>query len=125
MSRDIAVIDPETVEGEIVLETAVLDGRDMCSMNFAREEHKKLAKILLCQIIPAMGGYDNPLACDIRRHLDQIQDFSRNYCWDHRHIGAAWGEVGKRPGVDDVDGLSARARKAKQAPANGFAGGCL
>jgi len=101
MSRDIAVIDPEVVEGEIIAEAAVLDGRAMCSMNFARLEHKKLEKILLSQIIPAMGGYDNELACDIARHLEQIATFSGNYCWRHRHIGSAWGEVGKRPGVDD------------------------
>lgn len=90
------------IEGDIVRD-AVLDGRDMCSMNFAREEHQKLAKILLCQIIPALGGYSNELACDIARHLEQIQTFSGNYCWKHRHLGASHGEVGKRPGDKRCD----------------------
>lgn len=101
MSRDLMVIEPEHVEGQVVSETAVLDARDMCSMNFARLEHEKLSKILLTFVIPAMGGYDNELACDIARHLEQIQTFSGNYCWRHRHVGSAWGEVGKRPGIDD------------------------
>lgn len=101
MSRDLMVIEPQHIEGQVVSQTAVLDGREMCSMNFAREEHDKLSKILLTFVIPAMGGYDNELACDIARHLELIETFSGNYCWRHRHVGVAWGEVGKRPGIDD------------------------
>lgn len=101
MSRDLKVIEVDVIKGEIVAEAAVLDARTMCSMNFAREEHNKLSRILLTFVIPAMGGYDNELACDIARHLEQIQTFSGNYCVRHRHIGAAWGEVGKRPGDEE------------------------
>lgn len=81
------------IEGEILGE-AVLDARDMAYMNFAREEHAKLAKILLKFVIPAMGGYENEMASDIARHLEQIQTFSGNYCWTHRHLGASHGVVG-------------------------------
>jgi hypothetical protein len=101
MSRDLVVIEPLGVEGEVVSETAVLDAEAICSMNFAREEMKRLEKILLTFVVPAMGGYDNELACDIARHLEQIRIFSGNFCWKHRHVGSAWGEVGKRPGIDD------------------------
>ncbi|MGE8362361.1 MULTISPECIES: hypothetical protein [unclassified Pseudomonas] len=86
------------LDGEVLSE-AVLDAREMCYMNFAREEHKKLEKILLTLVIPAMGGYDNELACDIARHLEQIQSFSGNYCWRHRHLGASHGIVGQ-PAAD-------------------------
>ncbi|WP_213879216.1 hypothetical protein [Pseudomonas sp. dw_358] len=101
MSNGLATFDANAIQGEMVSDNAMLDGRAMCSMNFARQEHDKLAKILLTFVIPAMGGYANELAADIARHLEQIQIFSGNYCWRHRHVGAAWGEVGKRPGVDD------------------------
>ena len=87
-----------TLEGEVLPE-AVLDAREMSHMNFAREEHKKLEQILLALVIPAMGGYDNELACDIARHLEQIQSFSGNYCWRHRHLGASHGIVGQ-PAAD-------------------------
>lgn len=82
------------IEGEI-LGKAVLDARDMAYMNFAREEHAKLAKILLQFVVPAMGGYENSMASDIARHLEQIQTFSGNYCWTHRHLGASHGVVGE------------------------------
>lgn len=97
MSTFLSVIDP--LEGE-VLRDAVLTGRDMCSMNFARDECDKLEKNLLALVIPAMGGYHNELACDIARHIEQIRTFSGNFCWRHRHMGASHGVVGKRPGID-------------------------
>ncbi|WP_367238998.1 hypothetical protein AB1H94_15660 [Pseudomonas fulva] len=89
---------PAVFEGE-VLGQAVLDARDMAYMNFARQEHAKLAKILLKFVIPAMGGYENEMASDIARHLEQIQTFSGNYCWTHRHLGASHGVVGE-PAAD-------------------------
>lgn len=78
-----------------VLPQAILSAQEMCYLNFAREEHRELEKILLTFVIPAMGGYDNELACDIARHIEQIRTFSGNFCWRHRHLGASHGVVGK------------------------------
>lgn len=98
MSTAVSVINP--VEGE-VLHDAVLDARDMCSMNFARDEFNKLASLLLGQIVPALGGYHNSeLACELSRHVEQVRLFSGSFCWSHRHMGASYGVVGKRPGID-------------------------
>ncbi|MBI6947099.1 hypothetical protein [Pseudomonas koreensis] len=98
MSRQLCVIDHDAIEGEVLRE-AVIDARDMSYMNFARIEHAKLSKILLQFVIPAMGGYENQMASDIARHLEQIQTFSGNYCWRHRHLGASHGVVGQ-PAAD-------------------------
>lgn len=86
------------LEGEVLPE-AVLDALEMSQMNYAREEHRKLEEILLTFVIPAMGGYENKIASDIARHLEQIQSFSGNYCWRHRHLGASHGVVGQ-PAAD-------------------------
>lgn len=94
MSRLDLLPQLHAVEGEVLGE-AVLSAQDVCYLNFAREEHAKLSKILLQLVIPAMGGYSNPVASDIARHLEQIQTFSGNYCWRHRHLGASHGVVGQ------------------------------
>lgn len=100
MNTAVAVISP--LEGE-VLRDAVLEARDMCSMNFARDEFNKLALLLLGQIVPALGGYHNSeLACELSRHVEQVRLFSGNFCWPHRHLGASYGVVGKRPGDVEV-----------------------
>ena len=70
-------------------------------MNFAREECAKLEKILLTFVIPAMGGYDNELACDIARHIEQIRTFSLNFCWKHRYLGASHVVESRRPRMDE------------------------
>lgn len=86
------------LEGEVLRE-AVLEPFEMCQMNFAREEHRKLKQILLTLVIPSIGGYESQVARDIARHLEQIQTFSGNYCWRHRHLGASHGVVGQ-PAAD-------------------------
>lgn len=79
----------DALEGQVIPE-AILRPMDVAYLNFAREEHRKLESILLLQIIPALGGYSNELACDIARHLEQIRSFSGNFCWKHRHLGNSY-----------------------------------
>lgn len=95
MKTSLTVIGAAAVEGEMLRE-AILAPMDVAYLNFAREEHRKLEAILLTQIIPGLGGYESPLACDIARHLEQIRTFSGNFCWRHRHLGASFGVVGER-----------------------------
>jgi len=87
------------IEGE-VLRPAVLDAAAMCQMNFARIEHKRLERLLRTIVIPMVGGYETELGQDLARHLEQVRTFSGNFCFVHRHIGASYGVVGQRPGID-------------------------
>ncbi|HEN8712602.1 TPA: hypothetical protein U8203_003048 [Pseudomonas putida] len=84
------------LEGEVLSE-AVLDARAMCSMNFARDEFNKLYDLLY----PVCESHEEGPMRDIARHLEQVRVFSRNFCWVHRHLGASYGVVGERPGMDD------------------------
>lgn len=97
MNRDLAVIDPNVTEGEVIAHSAVLDGYEMSSMNFARQEHNRLENLIRTIVIPMIGGYRTELGEALDRHLEQTITFSANFCWKHRHVGAAFGEVGKRP----------------------------
>jgi len=85
MSRSVQITP---INGEI-LRDASLSPQEMAYMNFAREEHNRLEKILLRFVVPALGGYSNAVASDIARHLEQIRTFSGNYCWKYRHSGSA------------------------------------
>ncbi|VVM99036.1 hypothetical protein [Pseudomonas fluorescens] len=74
------------IEGVILCE-AVLDAREICSMNFAREEFNKLVQILWPLLDPLLCCEENSVASDIARHIEQIRISSGNFCWKHRHIG--------------------------------------
>lgn len=89
------VIQAPRVSDGHLLTPAVLNARDMSYMNFAREEHRKLERLLRQIIIPMLGGYDSDLAKELDRHLEQARTFSGNFCWKHRHLGASHGVVGE------------------------------
>jgi len=76
------------LEGEVLSE-ALIDARDMCSMNFARDEFHKLCALLY----PMCSSHEDGPMCDIARHLEQVILFSGNFLWKHRHLGASHGEI--------------------------------
>lgn len=74
--------------GELV-QDATLNALRMAQMNFAREEYDRLERLILQQILPALGGRISPIAEDLCRHLEQVRTFSGNFCVRHRAVGAA------------------------------------
>ncbi|MGA5484908.1 hypothetical protein ACPCIT_20485 [Pseudomonas siliginis] len=92
-------LQPHAIHAEL-LSQAMLTPEQMCSMNFAREEFDKLARIL-CPLLDVMlSDEKNTTASDIARHIEQIRLFSGNFCCRHRHLGASHGVVGAREGID-------------------------
>lgn len=77
-----------TIEGEII-QDAVLSPNDMARMNEARAAFSELKSILLSQVVPALGGWENPLATEIERHIEMVTFRSQNFLWPSRHAGAA------------------------------------
>lgn len=88
MSASLASFDTVLIEGEILDDVLVSPG-DMARMNEARAAFKSLKSILLSQVVPALGGWENPLATEIERHIEMVTFRSHNFLWPHRHAGAA------------------------------------
>lgn len=88
MLDEICPLDVITVTGELVLDVTLV-ALHMAQMNFAREEYERLERIILQQIVPALGGRAAPISEDLCRHLEQVRTFSGNFCWQHRSVGAA------------------------------------
>ncbi|MCY1372043.1 hypothetical protein D9M69_592210 [compost metagenome] len=76
------------LEGKLVKD-AVIPDWEMAYMNFAREEFQRLDFLLHKFVLPELGGYENPICCDIARHLEQVRTFSNNFCWKYRDLGAS------------------------------------
>lgn len=83
-----------------VLGDAALSPEEMCSMNFAREEFDKLYALLWPMLSPMLNREGDTRASEAARHLEQVRIFTGNFCWRHRHLGASYGVVGKRAGID-------------------------
>ncbi|MCY1543845.1 hypothetical protein D9M68_796790 [compost metagenome] len=76
------------IEGELVKE-AVLADWEMSQQNFAREEFQRLENLLRQVVMPGLGGYDNPLVRELDLRIEQTRNFSQNFCWRHRAMGAS------------------------------------
>ncbi len=76
------------IEGEFLRDT-VVSPEDMARMNEARAAFKELRSILMAQVVPALGGFGNPLAAEIERRIESITFASHNFLWPHRHAGAS------------------------------------
>lgn len=66
------------IEGHL-LHPAILDAQAMAYMNFARAEHRKLESLVRTIIIPMLGGYQNELAKELERHLEQARTFAATF----------------------------------------------
>lgn len=76
------------VEGELLREV-LLSPEDMARMNTARETFKELRCILFAQVIPALGGWSNPIAWEIESRIESITFGSKNFLWPYRYAGAS------------------------------------
>ena len=88
MSASLLPIALDAIDGEI-LRDVLVSPEEMARMNEARAAFKALRSILLAQVIPALGGFGNPLSTEIERHLEMVTFRSHNFLWPHRHAGAA------------------------------------
>ena len=95
MSRAVSVPAIQ-VQGE-VLTDATLNATQMAQMNFAREEFRKLERLLLTVVLPALGDYELPVSYEVRRHLEQVRSFSGSFCHSHRHLGISHDAKEVRP----------------------------
>ncbi|WP_337157959.1 hypothetical protein [Pseudomonas putida] len=74
---------------QALLEPALLADFEVHHQNQAREDFKKLERILTVMIIPALGQ-QHPISKDLYAHLENIKLGSQNFCWRHRHIGYSY-----------------------------------
>ena len=88
MSTSLTVIDLDVIEGEILREV-VVTSEDMSRMNEARAVFNELRSILLSQVVPAFGGWTNPIATELESRLEAITFATGNFLWKQRHAGAA------------------------------------
>lgn len=77
------------VDGELLRDVSI-SSEEMARMNSARETFKELRYILLFHVIPALGGWDNPIASEIEARIESITFGSGNFLWPHRYAGASY-----------------------------------
>jgi hypothetical protein len=76
------------IEGDVLGDVTVTP-EGMAQMNEARVAFRELKSILLAQVVPALGGWNNPIATEIESRIETVLFGSRNFLWPHRYVGAS------------------------------------
>jgi hypothetical protein len=76
------------IEGDVLGDVTVTP-EGMAQMNEARVAFGELKSILPAQVVPALGGWNNPIATEIESRIETVLFGSRNFLWPHRYVGAS------------------------------------
>ncbi|HEK1691992.1 TPA: hypothetical protein SMR48_003233 [Pseudomonas putida] len=72
-----------------VLRPALLADFEVHHQNQARDEFRKLERIITNLVIPALGQ-QHPVSKSLYAHMENVRLGSQNFCWQHRHWGYSY-----------------------------------
>lgn len=72
-----------------VLRPALLADFEVYHQNQARDEFRKLERIITNLVIPALGQ-QHPVSKSLYAHMENVRLGSQNFCWQHRHWGYSY-----------------------------------
>lgn len=78
---------PMPAIGEIV-QDVTLTAADMARFNEAREAFKMVKALYWAQIVPGLGGFENPVVGELERQLEVIVFATHNFLYPHRNAAA-------------------------------------
>lgn len=75
------------ISGEIV-QDVTLTPAEIARFNEAREAFRVIKALYWAQIVPGLGGFKNPVVCELERQLEAIVFSTRNFLYAHRNAAA-------------------------------------
>ncbi|MDH0024970.1 hypothetical protein [Pseudomonas monteilii] len=78
---------PISVAGEIV-QDVTLTAAEIARFNEARESFRLIKALYWAHVVPALGGFDNPVAGELERLFERVVFDTRNFMWPHRNQAA-------------------------------------
>jgi hypothetical protein len=78
---------PVPVSGDIV-QDVILSAEEIAKFNDAREAFRAIKALYWAQIVPGLGGFENPVVGELERQLEVIVFATRNFLYPHRNAAA-------------------------------------
>ncbi|HEN8714199.1 TPA: hypothetical protein U8203_004010 [Pseudomonas putida] len=78
---------PMPVDGEIVHDVT-LSAAEIARFNEAREAFKMIKALYWAKIVPGLGGFENPVVCELERQMEVIVFATHNFLYPHRNAAA-------------------------------------
>lgn len=78
---------PISVAGEIV-QDVTLTAAEIARFNEARESFRLIKALYWAHVVPALGGFENPVTGELERLFERVVFDTRNFMWPHRNQAA-------------------------------------
>lgn len=78
---------PVAVSGEL-LQDVTLSAEEIAKFNEAREAFRAIKSLYWSKIVPGLGGFDNPVVCELERLMERVVFDTRNFLYPHRNAAA-------------------------------------
>lgn len=87
MNHIVPAWNPDGLHGEIV-QDVTLTAAEIARFNEAREAFRAIKTIYWSKVVPGLGGFDNPVVCELDRLMERVVFDTRNFLYPHRNAAA-------------------------------------
>ncbi|CAO3311978.1 MULTISPECIES: hypothetical protein [unclassified Pseudomonas] len=82
-----AELMPAPVSG-VVVQDVILSADEIAKFNDAREAFRAIKTLYWAKVVPGLGGFDNPVVCELERLMERVVFDTRNFLYPHRNAAA-------------------------------------
>lgn len=72
----------------VMVPDVILSAEDIAKFNDAREAFRAIKTLYWSKVVPGLGGFDNPVVCELERLMERVVFDTRNFLYPHRSAAA-------------------------------------
>ncbi|UDU80120.1 hypothetical protein [Pseudomonas sp. HN2-3] len=72
----------------VMVPDVTLSAEDIAKFNEAREAFRAIKTLYWSKVVPGLGGFDNPVVCELERLMERVVFDTRNFLYPHRAAAA-------------------------------------
>ena len=91
MSHSKSQVIPALQGGELeceIVNDVTLTAAEISRFNEAREAFRAIKSLYWSKVVPGLGGFDNPVVCELERLMERVVFDTRNFLYPHRAAAA-------------------------------------
>ncbi|AYN09507.1 hypothetical protein [Pseudomonas putida] len=78
---------PMSVAG-VIEQDVTLSAEEIAKFNEAREAFRAIKALYWSKVVPGLGGFENPVVCELERLMERVVFDTRNFLYPHRNAAA-------------------------------------
>ncbi|MFK0086400.1 hypothetical protein ACIQUS_03790 [Pseudomonas sp. NPDC090755] len=72
----------------VMVQDVILSADEIAKFNEAREAFRAIKALYWAKVVPGLGGFENPVVCELERLLERVVFDTRNFLYPHRNAAA-------------------------------------